>query len=105
MRYIIIQIYMEEVPVLGDIYARHASWALLNFAKRMRSIDPTTAPLAYAYYMDIANGNVVFDEMDFRGDPELVRILSLAMELYTADHEDKMFTDYIVDVLTSVANE
>ena len=89
----------EKVPVLGDIYARHASWALLNLANRILSIDPNIATLAYFYYLEIAQGNFVFDELDFQDDPKLVRILSLAMEIYNVLQDDKMYTDYIADVL------
>ena len=37
--------------------------------------------------------------MDFQDDPKLVRILSLAMEIYDVLQEDKMYTDYVSQVL------
>jgi hypothetical protein len=89
----------EKVPVLGDIYARHASWALLHLAEITLSIDLNIATLAYFYYLKVAQGNFVFDELDFQDDPKLVRILSLAMKMYNVQQEDKMYTDYIADLL------
>lgn len=89
----------EKVPVLGDIYTRHASWALLHLAEITLSIDLNIATLAYFYYLKVAQGNFVFDELDFQDDPKLVRILSLAMKMYNVQQEDKMYTDYIADVL------
>lgn len=88
----------DKVPVLGDMYARHAACALFNLANQ--SLDPGIATLSYSYYLDLANGNVVFDELNFHDDPKLVNVLLLAMELYTVQLEDKMYTDYITEVLS-----